>query len=72
MKGPAMTWTIARKEIVSNLLSYKFFIVILPTTVLLFTRFFIMGRDFKSRLDDDQRIRPKPGEPMPSRRGKTC
>jgi ABC-type transport system involved in multi-copper enzyme maturation permease subunit len=62
MKGPAMVWTIARKEIVSNLLSYKFFIVILLTTVLLFTSFFVMVKDFKGRLADYDIIRPKPGD----------
>jgi ABC-type transport system involved in multi-copper enzyme maturation permease subunit len=59
-----MTWTIVRKEIVSNLVSYKFFIVLLLIVVLLFTSFFIMHRDFKQRLADYQVIRPKPGEPI--------
>lgn len=59
-----MTWTIARKEILSNLLSYKFFIVLLLIAVLIFTSFFIMHRDFKNRLSDYQVIRPKPGEPI--------
>jgi len=59
-----MLWTIAKKEIVSNLLSYKFFIVLLLIVVLIFTSFFIMHRDFKNRLSDYQVIRPKPGEPI--------
>jgi ABC-type transport system involved in multi-copper enzyme maturation permease subunit len=59
-----VTWTIAKKEIVSNLLSYKFFIVLLLLVVLVFTSFFIMHRDFKNRLADYQIIRPKPGEPI--------
>jgi hypothetical protein len=67
-----MTGTIVKKEIAANLLSYKFFVGILFASVLIFTGFFIMGRDIKGRLDDHQRIRPKPGEPRPSRRGKTC
>lgn len=53
-----MTWIIAKKEIVSNLLSYKFFIVILLTAVLIFTSFFIMHRDYKARLADYQLIKP--------------
>jgi ABC-type transport system involved in multi-copper enzyme maturation permease subunit len=57
-----MTWTVAKKEIVSNLLSYKFFIVLLLLVVLVFTSFFIMHRDFKNRLSDYQITRPKPGE----------
>ncbi len=67
-----MVWTIARKEIVSNLRGYGYFIVFLLTTVLLFTGFFVMSKDFKGRLDDGQRILPKPGEPLRSKRKKTC
>jgi ABC-type transport system involved in multi-copper enzyme maturation permease subunit len=59
-----MTWTVAKKEIVSNLLSYKFFIVILLTAILIFTSFFIMRRDYKHRLADYQLIKPKPTEPI--------
>lgn len=59
-----MTWTVAKKEIVSNLLSYKFFIVILLTAVLIFTSFFIMHRDYKARLADYHLIKPKPDEPI--------
>ena len=57
-----MTWTIARKEIVSNLLSYKFFIVLLLIVLLVATSLFIMHRDFKLRMADYQVIRPKPGD----------
>jgi ABC-type transport system involved in multi-copper enzyme maturation permease subunit len=59
-----MTWTIARKEIVSNLLSYKFFIVLLLIVLLVATSLFIMHRDFEQRMADYQVIRPKPGEPI--------
>lgn len=59
-----MLWNIARKEIISNLLSYKFFIVILLTAILIFTSFFIMHRDFKERLSDYHLIKPKPEEPI--------
>lgn len=59
-----MIWTIARKEIVSNLLSYKFFIVIVLTIVLVFTSFFILHKDFKERLSDYQLVRPDPQEPI--------
>jgi ABC-type transport system involved in multi-copper enzyme maturation permease subunit len=57
-----LTGTIARKEIAANLLSYKFFVVILLTILLLFTSFFILYKDFKARLADYQLIKPKPGE----------
>jgi ABC-type transport system involved in multi-copper enzyme maturation permease subunit len=59
-----MTWTIARKEILSNLLSYKFFVVLLLIVLLVATSLFIMHRDFRLRTADYQVIRPKPGEPI--------
>ncbi len=57
-----MTWTIARKEILSNLVSYKFFIVLLLIVLLVATSLFIMHRDYGQRTADYQLIRPKPGE----------
>lgn len=59
-----MIWYIARKEIISNLLSYKFFIVVLLTVILISTSFFIMHRDFKFRLADYHIIKPKTNEPI--------
>ena len=59
-----MTGTIVRKEILANLVSYKFTIVILLSTVLIATSFFVMARDFKGRLADYQLIRPEPGAPI--------
>ena len=59
-----MLWTIARKEIASNLVSYKFFIIILLTALLIFTSFFIMYRDYKARLADYQLIRPTSEQPI--------
>jgi ABC-type transport system involved in multi-copper enzyme maturation permease subunit len=64
MKGRTMTGTIVRKEILANLVSYKFTIVILLSTVLIATSFFVMARDFKGRLADYQLIRPEPGAPI--------
>ncbi|MBM3312423.1 MAG: hypothetical protein FJY80_13060 [Candidatus Aminicenantes bacterium] len=54
--------TIVRKEVLANLLSYKFAIVILLASVLIATSLFVMARDFRGRLADYQLIRPKPGE----------
>lgn len=59
-----MTWTIARKEMASNLTSYKFVVVLLLTVLLTATSFFIMHRDFRQRTADFQITRPKPGEPI--------
>ncbi len=54
--------TIARKEIAANLVSYKFFIVILLAAVLIFTSLFVMSRDYKARKADYELVKPKPGE----------
>ena len=59
-----MIGTVARKEIVSNLLSYKFFIVLLLMVLLVATSLFIMHRDFAARMADYQVIRPQPGAPI--------
>jgi ABC-type transport system involved in multi-copper enzyme maturation permease subunit len=55
---------IARKEILSNLLSYKFYVVILLAAVVVATSLFVMSRDYKDRLADYGLVRPKPGEPI--------
>jgi ABC-type transport system involved in multi-copper enzyme maturation permease subunit len=57
-----MIGTIVKKEIASNLLSYKFFIVIVLTTLLLATSFFVLAKDFKGRKADYELVRAKPGE----------
>jgi len=57
-----MLGILVRKEIADNLLSYKFFIVILLSAVLIFTSLFVMGRDYKNRVADYQLIRPKPDQ----------
>jgi len=59
-----MTGTIVRKEILGNLVSYKFYVVILLSAVLIATSFFVMSRDFKGRLADYQLVRPEPGAPI--------
>lgn len=57
-----MLGTLVRKEISDNLLSYKFFIVILLSAVLIFTSLFVLGRDYKGRVADYQLIKPKPDQ----------
>ena len=59
-----MIGTVARKEIVANLLSYKFFVVLLLMVLLVATSLFIMHRDFSGRMADYQLIRPEPGAPI--------
>ncbi|MEW6455653.1 MAG: ABC transporter permease subunit [Acidobacteriota bacterium] len=55
---------IVKNEIRSNLLSYKFFIAILLTSLLLSLSIFIMYKDYKERLSDYHIIKPKPEEPI--------
>jgi len=59
-----MTGTIIKKEILGNLVSYRFYVVILLSAVLIATSFFVMARDFKGRLADYQVIKPEPGAPI--------
>jgi ABC-type transport system involved in multi-copper enzyme maturation permease subunit len=59
-----MTGTVVKKEILGNLVSYRFYVVILLSAVLVATSFFVMARDFKGRLADYQLIRPEPGAPI--------
>lgn len=59
-----MTGTVVRKEILANLVSSRFYVVILLAAVLIATSFFVMARDFKGRLADYQIIRPEPGAPI--------
>jgi ABC-type transport system involved in multi-copper enzyme maturation permease subunit len=59
-----MVRTIARKEILANLLSFKFYVVVLLAVILVGTSLFIMARDYRDRLADYGLIRPKPGEPI--------
>jgi ABC-type transport system involved in multi-copper enzyme maturation permease subunit len=54
---------VARKEILANLLSYKFYVVVLLAAVLIATSFFVMARDYKARRADYDLIKPKAGEP---------
>lgn len=58
-----MIGTIARKEILANLVSYRFYIIILLATVLVGTSLFVMTRDYKARLADYQINKPAPGDP---------
>jgi ABC-type transport system involved in multi-copper enzyme maturation permease subunit len=59
-----MIGTIVRKEILANLVSYKFFVVLLLMALLVATSLFVMHRDFSERTADYQLIRPEPGEPI--------
>jgi ABC-type transport system involved in multi-copper enzyme maturation permease subunit len=60
-RGPVIG-AIVKKEIVTNLLSYKFFVVIGLTVILLAISLFVMSRDYKDRRADFELNRPKAGE----------
>jgi ABC-type transport system involved in multi-copper enzyme maturation permease subunit len=59
-----MTGTIVKKEILANLVSYKFFVVLLLMVLLVATSLFVMYRDYDGRMGDYQIIRPDPGQPI--------
>jgi hypothetical protein len=47
-----MLKSIIRKEILSNLLSYKFSIIIIPSAILILVSIFVMYRDYCLALDN--------------------
>lgn len=60
--GSSMVMTLARKEILANLVSYKFFVAILLAVLLISASFAVMYRDYKGRLADYELNRPKPNQ----------
>lgn len=56
--------TVARKEILANLLGSKLYVVVLLAAALIATSFFVMARDYKARLADHGLVKPKPGQPI--------
>jgi len=59
-----MLSTIIRKEILENITSYKFTIIITLAVVLILTSTFIMLRDFQLRMDNYEILRPAENEPV--------
>ncbi len=67
--GPApvrMTWIIARRELLDNLLSLKFHVCVIAMAGLLGLSAFVMYRDYQSRMETfaslRERAKPRPGE----------
>lgn len=58
-----MLTTIIKKEILENISSYKFTIVILLSTVLILTSIFIMYRDYRLRMENYGILRPESNYP---------
>ena len=59
-----MIWTIIKKEILENLLSYKFIIITIFSTVLVLTSIFIMYRDYQLRLENYEILQPESKQPI--------
>jgi ABC-type transport system involved in multi-copper enzyme maturation permease subunit len=57
-----MLKSIIRKEILSNLLSYKFSIIIILSTMLILVSIFVMYRDYCLALENYEILRPKSNE----------
>jgi len=58
-----MLKTIIKKEILENISSYKFTIIILLTTVLILTSIFIMYRDYRLRMENYEILQPDSDDP---------
>ena len=58
-----MIRTIIKKEILENITSYKFAVIISLSTILILTSFFIMSRNYQHRMENYEILQPKAGEP---------
>ena len=58
-KGKTMLKSIIRKEILNNLLSYKFSIIIILSTILILVSIFVMYRDYCLALENYRVLQPK-------------
>jgi len=59
-----MLKSIIKKEILHNLTSYKFTIIIILTIVLILVSMFIMYRDYQLRVENYEILQPKSNEPI--------
>jgi ABC-type transport system involved in multi-copper enzyme maturation permease subunit len=59
-----MLKSIIRKEILHNLLSYKFSIIVVLSTMLILVSIFVMYRDYCLALENYEVLQPKSGEPI--------
>ncbi|MFH1940663.1 MAG: ABC transporter permease subunit [bacterium] len=58
-----MLTTIIKKEILENISSYKFTIIVLLSTVLILTSLFIMVRDYQLRMENYEVLTPESNDP---------
>jgi ABC-type transport system involved in multi-copper enzyme maturation permease subunit len=59
-----MLKSIIKKEILQNLTSYKFTIIVILSIVLILVSMFIMYRDYQLRLENYEILQPKSNEPI--------
>jgi len=59
-----MLKAIIKKEMLQNLTSYKFTIIIVLSTVLILVSLFVMYRDYRLRLENYEILQPKTNEPI--------
>jgi len=57
-----MLRSIIRKEMLENLFSYKFSIIVIFSTILILVSIFVMYRDYCLAMDNYEILQPKPGE----------
>ena len=59
-----MTWTIAKKEILQNLRSFKFMVITMLIMVTVLVSIFIMYQDYKLRMENYEILKPSDSEPI--------
>ena len=59
-----MLRSIIRKEMLENLFSYKFSIIVILSTILILVSIFVMYRDYCLALENYEILQPKSGEPI--------
>ncbi|MHC4455741.1 MAG: ABC transporter permease [Planctomycetota bacterium] len=57
-----MIWKIAKKEMLENLFSYKFSIIVILSTILILVSIFVMYRDYCLALENYEILQPKSGK----------
>lgn len=58
-----MLTAIIKKEILENITSYKFTVVVLLSTILILTSIVIMGRDYQLRMENYEILKPESDDP---------
>ena len=59
-----MLRSIIRKEMLENLFSYKFSIIVILSTILILVSIFVMYRDYCLAMENYEILQPKPNDPI--------